>query len=167
MRITEQTAGALVIEDRPWLEALVAMLFVAGGGWAFFGGERVLGGGFVLAGMAIGLLFANTITIGFDRRTGRFTRSIKGLVRNDVVAHPLEQISGVDVEAGASGNPSRSYRVCVLIKDGARVPLTSAYSSGREDKARLAAEVRRFLGLPDPPPGMPGFGEMVKLMREP
>ena len=167
MRIREQTAGALVIEDKPWLESLVAVLFVAGGVWAFAGGERLLGGGFVLAGIAIGLLFANTATIRFDRGTGRFTRSIKGLVRNTAVSHPLDQITGVQVEASASGNPSRSYRICVLIKGGSRVPLTSGYSSGKDDKERLAAELRRFLNLPDPGPGMPGFGEMVKLMREP
>jgi hypothetical protein len=168
MRIREHSAGVLVIEDKPWLETLVAVLCVAGGAWAFAGGERALGGGFAIAGAVIILGFANTTTIRFDRGTSRFTRSIKGLIRNRSVTHPLDHVARVEVEASASGSPSRSYRVSVVLKSRERVPLTWAYSSGRAGKEQLAAAIRRFLNLPpDDGAGMPGFGEMVKLMREP
>src|SRR5688572_29887756 len=110
MRIIEQTPSTLVLQDRPWLEALVGTLFIAGGLVAFVSDERTFGGGFVVVGAAIVLLFANTVTNRFDRTAGRYTRSVEGLVRRREDAHPLNEIAGVRVETSAGGNPSRTYR---------------------------------------------------------
>lgn len=166
MTITERSSTTLVIQERPWLESLVGTLFIAGGLIAFVSGERAFGGGFIVVGAAIVLLFANTVTCRFDRTAGRYTRSIKGLVRRREDAHLLSDIAGVRVETSAGGNPSRSYRVALVLKSRAVQPLASAYSSGKDDKEQMAAEIRRFLGLPEASgPGMPGFGEMIDVMR--
>jgi hypothetical protein len=167
VRITSQTPTILVIEDRPWLESLVGTLFLAGGLVAVVAGERVFGGGFITVCAAIVLLFANTVTNRFDRTAGRYTRSVKGLVRRHEAAHPLNEIAGVRVERSATGNPSTSYRVSLVLKSRAVQPLASAYSSGKDEKERIATEIKRFLGLPaGPEAGMPGFGEMIKMMRD-
>lgn len=161
--IVEKTSTTLVIRSRPWLEWLVGVLFIAAGSWAAFGGEPVFGGGFVLAGAVIALGFANTVTSRFDRTTGRFTRSMKGPIRRSELAHPLDQIASVRVEAGggSSSSPSQSYRVVVVLKSRERVPISSGSSSGKTDKEALAAEIRRFLKLSDAAQDPPGFGEML------
>jgi hypothetical protein len=141
-------------------------LFIVGGAGAFASGERVFGGGFVAAGASIILLFANSVTSRFDRGVGRYTRSLKGLVRRREVALSLSEIVAVRVEAGGTRNPSRSYRVALVLKSRAVQPIGAGYSSDKTDKERLAVEIRRFLGLPEAPEdGMPGFGEMIKMMR--
>lgn len=166
MRITEHSATALVIQDRPWLESLVGALFIAGGLFAAVSGERVLGGGFMLAGAVLVLLLANTVTIRFDRGQGRFTRSTTGLMRSRAVAHALDDITGVRVQAGTSANPSRSYRLVLVLRSGAPLPLIPGYSTGQADKERMAAHIRRFLDLPAAPnTEAPGFGDFIKLMR--
>lgn len=163
MPITERTTSALVVEQKPWLEALVGTAFVAAGAWAFFGGERVFGGGFMLAGAVVVGAFANIVTSRFDRGTGRFTQVTKGLVRRKDLSHPLDQIASVRVQAGNStaDSPSQSYRVELVLKSRERVHIGSGASSGKADKERLAAEIRKFLNLNEAAQEPPSFSEMV------
>jgi hypothetical protein len=119
----------------------------------------------VLAGVTMILGFADTVTAEFNRTTGRFKRSTRGLLRNREIGHALSEIVKVDVHASASGNPSRAYRVVLTLASGERVPLTSSYSSGKDDKEQMAATVRRFLSLQNSPDTMPGFSEMAGMMR--
>lgn len=165
MRVVEDTPGRLILQDGPWLVWLVGLLFIGGGLVAFFSNERVFGGGFVLAGVTMILGFANTVTAEFNRTTGRFRRSSRGLLRNQEIGHALNEIVKVDVVASPSGNPSRAYRIVLTLASGERVPLTSSYSSGKDDKERIAVTVRRFLNLRNPPEKMPGFGEMAGVLR--
>ena len=161
--ITERSASTLVIEQKPWLEAFVGIAFVAAGAWAFFGGERVFGGGFMLAGAVIIAAFANTVTSRFDRTTGQFTQVKKGLVRRKALTHPLDQIASVRVQAGNStaDSPSQTYRVALVLRSRERVHIGSGASSGKAGKERLAAEIRSFLNLSDAPQQPPSFGEMA------
>ncbi|MDQ3068509.1 MAG: hypothetical protein M3R55_02120 [Acidobacteriota bacterium] len=167
MKVVQQTATTLVMQDKPWFVWLVGALFVAGGLVAFLSGETKFGGGFVIAGVGLILAFANTVTSTFDRGTGRFRRSLTGLLRHSELAHALDDIAGVSVEASASGHPSRSYRVALELTSRTRVPLTPTYSSGKADKEALATAIREFLKLPAPPPPLPGFTDMVKVMLDP
>ena len=167
MKVVEESPGRLVLQDGPWLVWLVGVLFIGGGLVAFFSNEKIFGGGFVLAGVALILGFANTVTSEFNRTTGRFRRSTRGLLRNREISHPLSEITAIDVVASPSGNPSRAYRLVLRLASRERVPLTPSFSSGKDDKERMADTVRRFLGLHTAPVNMPGFGEMVGRMLDP
>lgn len=159
--------NTLVFRHTPWLEWLVGLAFIGGGVAAFVGGERVFGGGFIAAAAGLILGFANTVTNSFDRGTGRLTCSTKGLLRNREVSYPLGDIRKVYVEASPTANPSRRYRVALSLNSGVRVPLTTAYSSGKADKERMASQIRQFLNLPEPPEvSTPGFGEVVGMLFE-
>lgn len=166
MKIVQKTEGTLTLRDTPLLIWLVGVSFIAGGLVAFVSNEKIFGGGFVLTGVGLILAFANTVTSEFNRTTGRFRRTMRGILRNEEIAHSLGEIVDVDVFASASGNPSRAYRVDVTLASGERVPLTPSYSSGKDDKERVAATVREFLNL-QAPAKMPGFGEMVGMMFDP
>ncbi|HEX6162299.1 MAG TPA: hypothetical protein VFZ31_02960 [Vicinamibacterales bacterium] len=158
----------LVIRHTPWLEWLVGGSFIAGGAWAFAGGERVFGGGFILVAIVLIAVVAVTVTSTFDPATRRFTRSVRGLVRRNDVTHSFDDIQAVRVQAGNSGStPSQSYRVALVLRSGADLPISAGYSSGKADKERIAAEIRRVLGLPEAPELEPfGIRDMVKLMRD-
>ena len=169
MAIVEKTPTTLVIQSRPWLEALVGVLFVGAGTWAALGGEPVFGGGFILAGAVIIFGFAVTVTSRFDRTTGRFTRVTRGLVRRSEMTRPLADITAVRLEAsgGSANSPSQSHKVVLVFKSRERINVASGSSSGKSDKERLAAEIRHFLALPEPTQEPPGFGEMVDAIINP
>lgn len=168
MTIVEQTAGRLVLRERPWLAWLVGGLFLAAGtGVAIASDERLFGAGFAVAGAVLILAFANTVTATFNRDTGRFTRSVTGLVRNSLAIHSISDITSVGVEASRSGTPSRAHRLVLTLSSGASVPLTTSYSSGLNDKERTAGVIRQFLGLQAPDAPLPGFGEMIGMLFDP
>lgn len=169
MRVVEQTAGRLVLQDRPWLIWLVGGLFVAAGSFvALTSDERLFGAAFAVTGAVMILAFANTVTATFDRGVGRFTQSIKGLVRSRETVHPLSEVVSVGVHQSASGRPSRTHRIVLGLSSGATVPLTPTFSSGKPDKDRVAATIRQFLNLQElPEVPVPGFRDMVGMMFDP
>ena len=161
-------SNPLVIHYRPWLEWLVGGLFIVGGLWPMFSGEPLFGGGFVLAGAAIILAVANTVTSRFDLTTKRFSQTTRGLVRHKHLTHPLDDITSVRVaqRSGSANSPSPTYTIVVVLRSGARVHIPSGTSSGKAAKEQLAAEIRRFLNLPDPGelPAL-GFRDLFRLIR--
>jgi hypothetical protein len=167
MHVIERTASRLVLQEKPWLIGFVGGLFVVAGGFvAVTSDERLFGLAFVALGALLILAFANTVTAVFDRATSRFTRSVRGLVRNNEITHSLEDIVSVRVDASHSGNPSRSYRITLGRSSGDPVPLTTDYSSGKGDKDRLAGVIREFLSeAPEVP--LPGFRDLFRLMNDP
>lgn len=169
MTIVEKTEGRLVLQEKPWLVLLVGGLFViAGLVVAVAAGEPLAGAGSALPGAVLILAFGNTVTVTFDKNVGRFTRATNGILRNSEVTHPLDQISGTSVESSKSAKSSRGYRIALTLASGARVPLTTSYSSGKSGKEQTAAAIRQFLGLAHVPEvEIPGFGDMARLMVDP
>jgi hypothetical protein len=84
------------------------------------------------------------------------------------VTHSFDDITAVRVQSVSSGSsPSQSYRVALVLRSGADVPVSSGYSSGKPDKERMAADIRRVLGLPEVPElAQIGVRDMVALMRD-
>ena len=164
MKIMQQAAGRLVLQEKPGLVLLVGGLFVIAGIVVAVGaGEPLPGIGAALLGAIVILAFGNTVTATFDNNIGRFTRATRGAVRNSEITHPLPEIAGVSVETSRASRGSPSYRIALELASGARVPLTTSYSSGKSGKEHSAAAIRKFLNLPEAPEvKMPGFGEMVK-----
>jgi hypothetical protein len=161
--VSDAAPAVIVVRYQPWLERVVGSMFVVAGTWVMFAGELIFGGAFAVAGAAVLLLVANTVTSRFDRGTGRFTRLTKGLVRHTEVSHPLDDIATVGVQSGngTADSPSKSYSVVVVLKSRERVPVPSATGGGKADKERLAAEIRAFVNISEVPQDPPGFGEMI------
>lgn len=168
MKIAEQTEGRLVLQEKPWLVLLIGGLFIVTGIAMSVKTGEWMAGGFAVLGALLIAAFGNTVTATFDKNAGRFTRSVRGLVRDSDVTHPLSEVSGVAVDASPSANPSRGYRIGLTLASGARVPLTTSYSSGKSGKEQTAAAIRQFLGLQHVPEvEIPGFGDMARLMFDP
>lgn len=169
MTIVQQTSGRLVLQDKPWLVLVVGGLFViAGAVVAVKAGEPLAGVGAALFGVAAILAFGNTVTATFDSNAGRFTRTVRGLVRNSEITHPLSEITGASVDTSRASRGSPAYRVALVLASGAHVPLTTSYSSGKSAKEQSAAAIRQFLNLQQGPEiKIPGFGGMLKMMFDP
>lgn len=166
MKVLRRTERELVLQERPGLVWLVGGLFtIAGLLVAAISTDKLFGAAFALVGLVLLLAFANYVTSTFDLTAGRFTRTVKGLIRRSEASCLLADIVGLRVEQGLSSRPSRSYRLALVLRSGDRLPLTTSYSTGRQDKERVAEVIRVFLELNDPGElPLPGFGDMVGLM---
>lgn len=169
MRVAEKTAGRLVLQEKPWLVLLVGGLFIVSAGvMAVMTGERLGGAGFALLGAVLILAFGNTVTVTFDTNVNRFTRRVRGPVRNSEITHRLSEVAGASVEASRASRGSPAYRVALVLASGARLPLTTSYSSGKAAKEEDAATIRAFLNLKQGPEiQIPGFIDMLNLTVDP
>jgi len=102
------------------------------------------------AKVVFGLLGSTTYT--FDKSAGALKISGKGVFGSKPQEYPLAQFTGAVLqEASRSGvemndATARIYRIELVKQDGSRMPLTVAYSSGKQAKAQLVETIRRFLG---------------------
>lgn len=168
MKIVEKTAGRLVLQEKPWLVLFIGTLFIVTGMVMAVKTGEWMAGGFAVLGALLIAAFGNTVTATFDSSIGRFTRTSKGLLRNNETAHQLPDIAGVDVQASPAARSSRGYRIALALASGVRVPLTTSYSSGKSGKEQTAAAIRQFLNLQHVPEvEIPGFGDMARLMFDP
>ncbi len=159
----------LELQEQPWLVWLVGGLFVASGLFvALRSTDTLFGVAFAVLGSGLVLGFARTVTCTFDLDARRFTRMQTGLFRRRQSENPIDAIVGVRLEQGHGSHPSQSHRIALVLSSGERVPLTTSYSTGKDDKEQIAAGIREFLNLTDPGDvPLPGFGDMVRMMFDP
>ena len=158
MKITDNTADRLVIEDRPWAIGIgfgAAFLILAGVGLARLvagaEGAGILLFGAVLCGIGFCAFVRRTIAI-FDRPAGAVVwreASVFGAQERTI---PLREIAGVEVEAGRGVRSSRTGRrtptwrpVLQLTGDAAPLPLNRTFVAG-DGAAGVADAVREWLG---------------------
>ena len=170
MNVIHRTPTRLVLQEHPWLEWIVGLVFVVAGGYvALVEAEPLFGGAFAALGMVALVPFGNTIRCVFDRDAGTFVRETRGPLGSRRIEHALKQITGVRVTQG--GGRGRTFRVELVRAGAERIPLTSAFSSGKQEKEEIAETIRTFLGLPDPGdlsiPRMRDLLEMVVGEAEP
>ena len=89
-------------------------------------------------------------SFSFSRQEGLFRWRWRNLFRHKAVEVPLGRIVQVRLEAiesGDSGGNRRSYRLVVMLDDGATIGLTRGYS-GLHDKqlGLIVDQVREYLG---------------------
>ena len=105
---------------------------------------------FVVAGLAVIIIFEELSTLTCQRvqptqGSCQFVHS--GLLGSDETTIPLNQLQSakVDVYENHKGD---TYRV-VLLTDGGKVPFTSAWSSGAEEKQKNTDRINGFIGNPE------------------
>ena len=107
------------------------------------------------AGSIAMILLPQRVTAVFDRssRTLRISRrSIRGSTLDEV---DFRRISSVIAEGSRSSvTAPATWRVCIVLQDGTRVPLTSYYDSSTTHM-QAAAAANEFLGLPPVTPESP------------
>ena len=149
MNVIHRTPTRLVLQEHPWPEWMVGLVFVVAGGYVALGeGELLFGGAFAALGMVALVPFGNTVRCVFDRDAGTFVRETRGPLGSRCMEHALKEITGVRVTQGRGRG--RTFRVELTRAGAARIPLTSAHSSGKQEKEEIARVIRTFLGLPDP-----------------
>lgn len=105
--------------------------------------------GALLLVIGLGLIFfgAETVTYDFNRTMSQLELRRQGLRGTRQTQHSLRHLSRVEVEWQRDSEHERLYRVCLVWKNGDRLPLTRYYSSGRKGKQKVADKLISFLGL--------------------
>ena len=145
MKVTRNTDDILVVEDRPWLIAIMLVLFIlifvgvgifliSDGIWAglIF---AIFGGG--MGVMAL-IVFVRRTQAVFHRPEGWVEIRQKSLIGTTKQRFRLGDISGAHVETSHSSDSqnrsSTTHRAALVIPQGpdtGRHPITSVYSSGK------------------------------------
>lgn len=149
MKVIEQTADRLTLEDRPVFLGFMAGFFILAFAWngisALLAGDLVTGFGalaiaIAVAALAFGVLI-QVSQLRLDRTEGLIRlRRIKASGTTEQ-SFPLDALHRVEVETlrGSRKGAGSTHRpVLVLGEDQRRVPLTAAYASGRG--AEITAE---------------------------
>jgi len=158
MKILQRTPELLVLADSGADPRMVGVFcLVIGTVFIFVGWSNahalsfvVIGAIAALGGIAL-LLLPGRVTAAFDR-----TRRTLVITRRSLFRAPAQEevdfskIADVVAEPGGMQDRTATWRVTILLKDGARLPLTSIYTSSLAHR-EAAAAAREFLGLPSPP----------------
>ena len=107
----------------------------------------VFGGLFVVAGLAVVVLFGSVITCSIDKSLGTLVLESNRLGHRSRNEYALRDLYGVAVEFHRANRGGRTYRVALVMQSGDRVPLTAYYSSGLNKKQQTADRICAFLNL--------------------
>ena len=116
-------------------------------------GSAVVAALFLLVGILCVALSATTVHV-FDRRTRTVTVTRHGLWRTERSEYQLRDVIDAELERSTSDEGAAMYRAALVMRGWQRVPFTSYYSSGYQEKAAAVDAVRAFLapaGAPAPP----------------
>jgi hypothetical protein len=160
MRTAEKAPGHLVLHESPWgVRAAGALLAALGAGlllmvaadsrgegsvWVAY----VVGGAFLIAGVAAALTAADC-RLEFDSVAATVRMIRRGMLGTTHAVYPFAAIRDIGLEVSAMGRGSRSsglYRSVFVLRDGTRVPWTSAATGDFGSQARCVAAARAFGG---------------------
>jgi len=103
-----------------------------------------LGSFFIIIGLLAEL--RQVITVTFDKAMDSLTIERQGLLRNQVIEHPLEEIDEVKLNASSYFNSKTIlYQVVLVLKSGENILLTSNSSIGKTGKQKIVNEITSFL----------------------
>jgi len=161
MRTVEQAPDRLIVHDSPWgVRAMGALLAALGGavlviassagrdpgpgGWIAY----LVGGAFVIVGVAT-VLTAGDCRLIFDG-PGMIVRVVRrGVFGATAVVYPFASIRDIALEVSGTGRGVRAggfYRSVFVLRDGSRVPWTSAATGDFGSQAQCVATARAFGG---------------------
>jgi hypothetical protein len=160
MRTVDQRPGRLVLHESPWgVRAFGTLLAALGAGilllisadshgegsvWVAY----VVGGAFLIAGVAA-VLAAADCRLEFDASGSTVQILRRGPLGTTSALYPFASIRDIGLEVSDTGRGSRStglYRSVFVLRDGTRVPWTSAATGDFGSQARCVATVRAFGG---------------------
>lgn len=151
MRVVSHTSEMLIVEDRPFLWAILLALGVLLGIGVFLSGLMALdlirifwGGGFAALALVMFALILRRVRIYFDRGRNLVelrTRTLRGTTRQKFRLQDLEQAL-VQISAGKRD----MFRLALAFTDPDRViPTRRAYDSGPSSQ-RAADAINGWLG---------------------
>lgn len=108
---------------------------------------EIFAGVFFLVGMAL-ISLTSVLTLDLDQRRGTFTIQHANFFRRTQKELLLREIGDIAIESNEDSDGD-TYRVVVHLTSGEKVPLRNYYSSGYNNKKKLANLLRQFL---NPPP---------------
>jgi hypothetical protein len=161
MRTIEQAADRLIMRESPWgVRAIGALLAVLGlgvlglvstggrsaehGVWVAF----VVGGAFAVVGAAAALS-ATDCRLIFDGPAMLVRIVRRGIFGTTTAIYPYSAIRDIALEVSITGRGARSsgfYRSVFVLRDGTRVPWTSAATGDFGSQACCVATARSFGG---------------------
>ncbi|MBL1176029.1 cytochrome b-245 chaperone 1/Eros family protein [Pantanalinema sp. GBBB05] len=144
MKLVQQTHDQLTVTLVPllfWGIGIVLLLLAAG--------LQSFVAKLFLLGFSVLILFGlgETATCRFNKATGQVLLKRWNLLGSKRVRCSIRDVIGVDIQT-AHGDSNDVYRVCLTLAQGELFPLTTYYSSGRQEKQEVADKIRRFLNLP-------------------
>ncbi|HNT74855.1 MAG TPA: hypothetical protein PKH77_07535 [Anaerolineae bacterium] len=96
-------------------------------------------------GTFIGCIQMYFTTWTFDRIQGLVTHRRETLLGVKIAEYPLRDITGAQVGWSRSSKGGITYRVELLTREGAPIPMTHMYSTGKSGKDRAAQVISAFL----------------------
>ncbi len=123
-----QNTGDPSFEERlpvEWVLLLILGIFVAGG----------LGT----------IIFSQFVTVTLDKATGQALVEKDGLFGVRSEEYLLREIEEVEVQESRRRKGGATYRVALRLQSGQVIPLSWAYTSGRNGKEETAKQIRNFL----------------------
>ena len=138
----------MVVRDIPLLQYVFGAVCVTAS-FVFAGLSLSEGDAGLLTPSAIALgmgtlivLISPVTTATFDRARGTFEVRRRGLIRTRVEGGPLAYIADVRVDEAIT---DPVYRVVLVLRSGAQVPLASWWANSRRRSRRVAARLTAFL----------------------
>ena len=154
LRVVRQDEETMVVREVPAVQYLFAAVFVVAG-FAFGGlgfgdsGARLLVPTAIAVGLGALIVWLSPVTTStFNHRRGAYEVRRSGLFRSTVASGALAHISDVRVEEAST---ETTYRVVLVLRSGARVPLSAWWSNSRRRSNQVAARLAAFLGGMDDP----------------
>lgn len=106
-------------------------------------GGFLIGGVFFLVGAFITVL-TSQYNLLFDKTIDQLTMIRKNLLGKNLSIYKISEIKEAYVEE-SSDSDGTTYRVVLLMITGPNIPLSAYYSSGFNDKQKLALSINNFL----------------------
>jgi len=104
----------------------------------------LIGGFFIIVGLLAQL--SQIITVTFDKAVDSLKIERQGLLGNEVVEHPLDEIVEVKLNTSSYFNSKTIlYQVVLVLSSGENILLTSNSSLGKARKQKIVDEMTNFL----------------------
>lgn len=166
MRVVDRD-GIVAVQDSPGLHWILGLLFLVVGGLCIAGPLGLfhsrdslgwLGRSLFMLMGTVGAVTGLWVlcgsprsTLEVDRRRDRVRLRRRGLRGRQTWTWAIREIAGVQVVESKDSDGDPVFRLEVVARDGAAVPVSVLWTHGREPAEATATRLREALGAPRPP----------------
>jgi hypothetical protein len=148
--------------------------------WLLFTGSMVLGSNFslprdlgvllmVVVPVAICVFAPSIQTISADKITRILTiKKVRPVFGTHITEIPIDEIADCQLESSTTQTDHGLryvYRIIIVKKSGEIVPVSRAFTGGRDDQADIVNRVVAFLGLPGNAPVVPSLANLPQILQ--
>lgn len=163
MIVKESNSNRLVLEERPIIWWLIA------GGFGIVAMEGLLNARYMVGTlflvMSIVVMFVSRfIQVVFDKKRNHISLYMRNMGRDRKRNYDLSLIKDVEIEAEPGefhDTGGMGTRVCLLMRDGERVPLSSSFRADQEQIQDLTVLICDFLEIESPQKSIWKFDQYV------